>query len=170
MGKVIVLPIHHVHELISVRILGMAFPAISQLGNNPFFQTAFEQHSVEVSSFGFYLAKNNSELHLGGPDYGLIEAGSIESYPLSSDHGFWQIGNAHITINGEQVVDNFETIIDSGTTIMFGPPDQVATAYSNVPGSKLIDDMNGLYEFPCDSVPSVSFAWGGREWAITADK
>lgn len=148
----------------------MAFPAISQLGKNPFFQTAVEQHSVEVSSFGFYLARNNSELHLGGPDYSLIEAGSIESHPLSSDRGFWEIGNAHITVNGKQAVDNFETIIDSGTTIMFGPPDQVAMAYSNVPGSKLIDDMNGLYEFPCDSIPNVSFAWGGREWAITANK
>lgn len=152
------------------RILGMAFPAISQFGHSPFFQTALQQHSVEVSSFGFYLAKTGSELHFGGPDSGLI-TGSIESHPLSSNRGFWQIGNAHININGKEAVAKFETVMDSGTTIILGPPDQVASVYSNIPGSKLSDSMTGLYEFPCDSVPSVSFGWGGgREWAVTADK
>ena len=147
----------------------MAFPALSQLGRNPFFQTAWHQHSVEGPSFGFYLASTNSELHLGRPDDSLF-TGSIEWHPLSSDRGFWQIGNAHITVNGKQVEANFETIIDSGTTAMIGPPDRVASVYKHVPGSKQFDPTIGLYEFPCDSIPNVSFGWGGREWAVTADK
>ena len=151
------------------RIIGMAFPAISQFGHRPFFQTALQQRSVQVSSFGFYLATAGSELHIGGPNNGLF-TGSIESHPLSSDRGFWQIGNAHITVNGKQAVAKFETVIDSGTTIILGPRDQVASVYSNVPGSKLFDPTTGLYEFPCESVPSVSFGWGGREWAVTAEK
>ena len=148
----------------------MAFPVISQLAHDPFFQTASEQHSVSLSSFAFYLASTNSELHLGGPDSNLF-TGSIETHPLSTDRGFWQIGNAHIDVNGNRVaLRGLETIIDSGTSIIVGPTDQVAEFYQQVPGSNLFDSTNGFYEFPCGSVPNVAFGWGGREWAVTADK
>ncbi|KAF8626441.1 hypothetical protein AX15_004875 [Amanita polypyramis BW_CC] len=150
-------------------ILGLGFPAISQLRHNPFFLTASEQGTVSPSSFAFYLSSNNSELHLGGPNSGLF-TGSIEAHGLSVDRGFWQIGNAHINLNGQQAVLNgLETIIDTGTSIIVAPPDEAASFYGQVPGSSLFDKTNGLYEFPCNSVPEVSFGWGGREWIVTAD-
>lgn len=47
---------------------------------------------------------------------------------------------------------------------------QVKTFYSKVPGAKIFDSENGLYSFPCSSVPVVSFSWGGAKWPITAAK
>lgn len=40
-------------------------------------------------------------------------------------------------------VAGLQTIIDSGTTIMYGPPDAVQILYSKIPGSALVDSVNG---------------------------
>ncbi|KIL59543.1 hypothetical protein M378DRAFT_26952 [Amanita muscaria Koide BX008] len=147
-------------------ILGLAFRSLSNINQNPFFNTAFEQGTVASNSFGLKLATSGSELFLGGANNNLY-TGSIESHSISSSSGFWQIGGASAYVNGNQAVSGFETVIDSGTTIMYGPPSDVKTFYSNVPGSTLFDSENGFYSFSCDSVPSVSFSWGGKNWAIS---
>ncbi|KIL56219.1 hypothetical protein M378DRAFT_194361 [Amanita muscaria Koide BX008] len=145
-------------------VLGLAFPALSNLNQNPFFNTAFSQGAVASNSFGFKLAASGSKLFLGGANSNLYSS-STESHSISSSSsGVWQIGGASISVNGNQVVSGFETIIDSGTTIMYGSPSDVKTFYSKVPGSTFI----GYYSFPCDSVPSVSFSWGGKNWAISS--
>ena len=61
-------------------------------------------------------------------------------------------------------------IIDSGTTIMYGPPEDVETFYASVPGASLYDSENGLYQFPCNNVPDVAFSWGGQAWNVSADR
>lgn len=53
---------------------------------------------------------------------------------------------------------------------MYGPPSQVKKLYEAIPDSALFDAENGFYSFPCSSVPSVSFSWGGENWDISADK
>ena len=147
----------------------MAFPSISELHGMPFLQTAVQQQSMNPS-FAFYLASTNSEVHLGGTNPAFF-TGPIESHPLSANTGLWQIGDAHFNVNGNHsVISGFQTIIDSGTTLMFGPPKDVANVYSHVPGSRLLDEQNGFYEFPCENVPTVSFNWGGRDWAITPEE
>jgi cathepsin D len=164
----------------------MAFPAISNLHQPPFFQTASSQGSVSPSSFAFFLSSNNSELHLGGTNTSLY-TGSIEYHTIvntsssnshspssaSSQPTFWKISDASINVNSSQgVVTSFDTIIDSGTTIMLGPPDAVNDVYAAVPDSEVFDETNGLYAFPCDAVPEVSFMWGdsGNNWVISSDK
>ena len=64
---------------------------------------------------------------------------------------------------------NIQSIIDSGTTLIYGPPDQVATLYKSIPGAKAFDDQ-GFYSFPCNHVPNnVAFSWGGgKSWTISA--
>lgn len=147
----------------------MAFPAISNLKQNPFFETAFSQGSVSPESFSFKLASTNSELHLGGANDSLF-TGSIEPHPLSSSNGFWQIGGATISVDGDSAVSAFHTIIDSGTTIMYGLPSAVREVYAKVPGSQLFDSTNGFYSFPCASVPKIAFNWGGQDWTISSEK
>ena len=55
---------------------------------------------------------------------------------------------------------------------MLGPPDAVNDVYAAVPDSEVFDETNGLYAFPCDAVPEVSFMWGdsGNNWVISSDK
>ncbi|KAI0769774.1 protease [Trametes elegans] len=148
-------------------ILGLAYPAISNLGQSPFFNTAISQKQVKTGVFAFKLAKSGSELYLGGTDSSLY-TGSIEYHAVTGS-GFWQISGAKIQVGSKTVQSNFQTIIDSGTTIIYGPPSQVATFYKSIPGSKIYDSDNGFYSFPCSSVPSnVAFSWGGKTWTISA--
>ncbi|KAI0355632.1 acid protease [Trametes cingulata] len=148
-------------------ILGMAFPALSRLRQSPFFNTAKTQGAVKNGVFAFKLASSGSELYLGGTDTSLY-SGSIEYHSVTGS-GFWQIPNAKLYLGSKTLQSGFQTIIDSGTTIIYGPPNQVAAFYKNIPGSKLYDQQTGLYSFPCSSVPSnVAFSWGGKKWTISA--
>lgn len=135
---------------------------------SPFFNTLFSQGAVANNVFGFKLAKAKSELYLGGTDIALY-TGAIEYHAVTGS-GFWQASGASALVNGKAVVSSFQTIIDSGTTLMYGPPANVATFYKAVPGSKVYDKNNGYYSFPCKSAPSVAFSWGGNKWAVSAAK
>ncbi|KAH9895126.1 acid protease [Cubamyces lactineus] len=148
-------------------ILGLAFPAISNLRQSPFFNSAKSQGAVKNGVFAFKLAKSGSELYLGGTDTSLY-SGSIESHSVTGS-GFWQLGNAKLSVGTKTIESGVQTIIDSGTTIIYGPPSQVSAFYKSIPNSKVYDSENGFYSFPCSSVPSnVAFSWGGQQWTISA--
>ncbi|EIW62808.1 acid protease [Trametes versicolor FP-101664 SS1] len=149
-------------------ILGLAYPAISNLNESPFFNTAFSQGAVTSNVFGFKLASSGSELYLGGTDSKLY-TGAIEYHSIDTSTGFWQLTGAKALVGSTTANSGFETIIDSGTTIMYGPPSAVKTFYSKVSGSAVYDSSEGYYSFPCSSPPSVSFSWGGKSWTISAD-
>ncbi|TFK45663.1 acid protease [Heliocybe sulcata] len=149
-------------------ILGLAYPAISNLGEDPFFNTAYSQGAVSRDIFGFRLASSGSELYLGGTDSAMY-SGSIEYHSVDTSTGFWQARGASAHVGSTTAVSGFETIIDSGTTIMYGPPSAIRTFYSRISGSRVYDSENGYYSYPCNSAPSVSFSWGGKNWAISAD-
>ncbi|KAI0366737.1 protease [Pilatotrama ljubarskyi] len=148
-------------------LLGLAYPAISNLHQSPFFNTAKSQGAVKNGVFGIKLAKTGSELFLGNTDSSLY-SGSIE-YHTVKGAGFWQIGGASVRVGSQTPVSGFQTIIDSGTTIIYGPPNAVKTFYESIPNSKVYDQTNGFYSFPCNAVPSnVGFNWGGKTWNISA--
>ncbi|KAJ3489352.1 hypothetical protein NLI96_g2180 [Meripilus lineatus] len=147
-------------------ILGLAYESISSLQASPYFQTAFAQKAVPRNEFAFKLAAQGSELFLGGTNSKLF-TGTIEYHPVKSSTGFWQIGGASIQQGGTTILSEFDTVIDSGTTIMYGPPDQVRKFYSSIAGSELYDESMGFYSFPCKSIPEVAFSWGGQAWGIT---
>ncbi|CCM03103.1 uncharacterized protein FIBRA_05223 [Fibroporia radiculosa] len=148
---------------VSDGLMGMSWPGISQLNADPYFFTAVSQHAVPQGEFGFYLAPSGSELYLGGTDSGHY-TGDLEYHDLVSTRGFWQIGGATALVNGQPVVFGFETIIDSGTTLMYGPPDAVDQVYQSVDGAVSLG--NGNYVVPCDSFPALAFSWGGKAFDI----
>lgn len=150
-------------------LLGLALPAISNLGHDPFFYTAIAQKTANEGRFGFKLAKSGSELFIGGTNTALY-SGSIEYHPLSTTNGFWQIGGASVSIGGQPALsDAFDTIIDSGSTIVTAPQAAADAFWQNVQGASLFDQSQGLYSYPCSSPPQVSFNWGGQDWQISAD-
>ncbi|KAJ6536359.1 acid protease [Mycena capillaripes] len=149
-------------------ILGLAFPAISNLNENPFFVTANDAGSTDANQFGFYLASSGSELYLGGTN-GDLYSGDIEFNSVDSSGGFWQATGAKAKVGSTTAVTGFDTIIDSGTTLAYGPPAAVKKLFAKVSGSKVYDSTNGYYSYPCASPPTISFNWGGSDWAISAD-
>ncbi|KAI0632403.1 acid protease [Trametes polyzona] len=149
-------------------LLGLGYPALSQLNNNPFFFTAVEQSAVPKGEFAFKLAKTGSELFIGGTNEKLY-SGDIEFHDLSSTIGYWMIGGGSVSINGKKAVSGFETIIDSGSTIMTAPQSAATSFWKQVKGAKVFDQESGMYSYPCDSAPKVTFSWGGKSWSISAD-
>ena len=154
----------------------MAFPAISNLNHTPFFQHAIQQNQVASSVFALYLTESGSELHLGGTN-SQHYSGPIEYHPVlnmevngTSEIALWLLGEAEVGVNGKSApLSPFKTIIDSGTSLMYGPPDEVEKVYAQVEGSQpLTDKLEGFYSFPCDNVPRISFKWGsGKAWTIS---
>ncbi|KAI0769926.1 acid protease [Fomes fomentarius] len=149
-------------------LLGLGLPQISNLGHDPFFYTAVAQDTAPEGVFSFKLDQSGSELFIGGTNEDLY-TGDIEYHTLSSDNGFWQIGGASVTVDGSTAASSFETIIDSGSTIITAPTSAAKTFWAKVSGSKVYDSEQGLYEYPCDSPPDVAFSWGGKSWSISAD-
>lgn len=136
---------------------------------NPFFNTAMSQGVASAGSFGFKLASTGSELFLGGTDTSKY-SGSVEFHEIDTSTGFWQATGAKAIAGSKTAVSNFDTIIDSGTTIMYGPPSAVKSFYKAISGSGVYDSSEGYYYYPCDSLPTVGFSWGGKTWAISSDK
>ncbi|KAI0743533.1 acid protease [Daedaleopsis nitida] len=146
-------------------VLGLAFPEISNLHQSPFLTTAKAQGAVKAGVFAFKLDASGSELYLGGTNPKLYK-GAIEYHPVVGA-GFWQIGGMEVE-NGDQVIaSGAQAIVDSGTSIIYGPPASVAALYETIPESRVYDSANGLYEFPCAAVPAdFGFSWGGKTWTI----
>ncbi|KAI0688123.1 acid protease [Cytidiella melzeri] len=148
-------------------ILGLAFPSLSNLGENPFFNTLISEGKVTSGVFGFKLASTGSTLFLGGTDTSKY-TGSIEYHSVDTSTGFWQATGAKAVVGSSAAVSNFDTVIDSGTTIIYGPPSAVKTFYSKIEGSKVYDESEGYYEYPCSTTESVGFSWGGKTWTVSA--
>ncbi|KAI0724993.1 aspartic peptidase domain-containing protein [Fomitopsis betulina] len=145
-------------------LMGMAFPALSNLDANPFFWTALKQGAVSSGEFGFYLADSDSELYLGGSDESKY-SGTPEFSTLTSSSGFWQIGGASLIINNKTLESGFDTIIDSGTTLMYGPPKAVSSAFEKASAQSL---GSGVYGFDCNDFPTVEVSWGGNTYDISS--
>jgi len=150
-------------------ILGLAFPSLSKTGHDPFFTAANSQGAVQSNQFSFYLADENSELYLGGTNSDHY-TGDFENYDVVKDKGYWTLGDASVSVNGQNVVTGAKTIIDSGTSIIYGPPAAVKELYGKVEGNGTYDEARGLYSYPCKNPPKITFNWGGKEWEISGDK
>jgi cathepsin D len=156
----------------------MAFPSVSNIGKATFFLNAILQRKVPSPIFGFYLAKNGSELHLGGTNSDLY-SGPIEYHPVidmnvgnKTETAHWMLGGAEVYANGKNAKLSFKTIIDSGTSVMYGPPAQVEKLYQQIKGYQALSSpYNGYFAFPCKNMPKISFSWDGKkEWTINEEE
>ncbi|KAF7341735.1 Acid protease [Mycena sanguinolenta] len=148
-------------------ILGLAFPAISQLNQSPFFITAHTEKKVKKNQFGFVLGTSGSELYLGGTDTTKYKGG-LEFHPIDSSSGFWLVPGASAKVNNAVAIAGFETVIDSGTTLMYAPFNDAAAVYAQMPGGAVFDAANGLFEYTCNPQPKVAFNWGGKDWVVSS--
>ncbi|TBU40376.1 acid protease [Dichomitus squalens] len=150
-------------------ILGLGYPLLSNIQKPPFVNSAKAQGVIRQAAFGFKLSKVGSELYIGGTDKTQY-TGDVEYHNVVGNTGYWQIGGGQLTIGSKIVSTGIKTVIDSGTTLIYGPPDAVAKLYASIPGSSMHGANTGFYSFPCDKVPSnVAFSWGGKQWTISAE-
>lgn len=129
----------------------MAFPSASTFDATPFFQTLVDQGDLPTNSFGIYLAKNGSELYLGGTNNKLYK-GDFTYVPVTNvvrlcevdprfddnNHTFqgqWETFSDALYLNGQQIAGSKDSVIDSGTSLIIGDNKSVTAFYAQIPGS-----------------------------------
>lgn len=147
-------------------IMGMGYESISTLKEKPFFQSLMQDGAVAKPQFSFSLNSggNDSELYLGGANSNKY-SGDLEWHDVLSE-SYWVLeGDAFVDNN--KANEDFYAIIDTGTTVVVAPPTEAEEFWSKVPDSEPY--AGGYYTFPCNSVPDVSFSFGGKKWEMDAD-
>ncbi|KAI0037070.1 acid protease [Vararia minispora EC-137] len=145
-------------------LMGMGFPSISVYGANPVFQTLVASGVITEPVFSFKLATEGSELFIGGTDANLF-TGNF-TFVNVTQQGYWQVEMDALTVNGQNVIPIAQTssIIDTGTTLIVGDTQTVATAYRSIQGAT--DNGDGTYTVPCNATPNLSLTFGGRSFSV----
>ncbi|KAM5248032.1 cathepsin D [Ctenodactylus gundi] len=155
-------------------ILGMAYPRISVNNVLPVFDNLMQQKLVEKNIFSFYLnrdpnAQPGGELMLGGIDSKYYK-GSF-SYLNVTRRAYWQIHMDQLEAkNGLTLCKGgCEAIVDTGTSLIVGPVDEVKELQKAIGAVPLIQ---GEYMIPCEkvsSLPAVTLTLGGKGYTLTSE-
>ncbi|KAH7912653.1 aspartic peptidase domain-containing protein [Hygrophoropsis aurantiaca] len=149
-------------------LMGMGFKAIAEYNTNPVFQTLAAQQQTTEPVFAFKLAKQGSELFLGGTNSDLY-TGEF-TYVNVTTRGYWEVVLDAVSADNTTVAKNLDSIIDTGTTLIIGDPTNVAAFYTAVGGKSAASTVGeGYYTFPCSKVPQASLTFGGKSFAISAE-
>lgn len=98
-------------------------------------------------------------MSIGGLNTSLFQ-GEINWVARTGDRGYWAIPLRNVNINGNSLEGMIasEAVIDSGTSLLAGPPADVARIYAQIDGSRpvVLDGQGGFY-----SCRSISLYLGG---------
>lgn len=141
----------------------MGFKSISDYNADPFFQTLVANDAVSDAVFGFKLSSSGAELYLGGTNSDLA-SGDFTYVPVTQE-GYWQVDMDGFSVGGSQAVSSTSAIIDTGTTLIVGDSQSVASAYESISGAQ--DNGDGTYTVDCDLDTDISITFGGQDFTIS---
>ncbi|KAJ6591613.1 aspartic peptidase domain-containing protein [Mycena vulgaris] len=164
-------------------LLGLAWQAIASSGATPFWQTLASGDSWDSPLMAFQLTRflnqsQSQDLEAGGSfTMGFVNSslytGDIEYIDMpTSTNTYWLLPITAITVQGNSIAVDSGTAsyaaIDTGTTLVGGPADQIANIYAQIPGSQAgTGNYDGYYLYPCDTSVTVALSFGGKSWAIS---
>jgi cathepsin D len=141
--------------------MGLAWDTISSTQSTPFWQSLATANQLTTPEMAFWLKRlkgtsaaqeaPGGEFTLGGVNNTLFQ-GDVEFLDLEGGQpSFWLLKVAALSVNGQatQVTsgDSALAAIDTGTTLIGGPSNDVKAFWSAVPGSAPIQDMPGYFSF-----------------------
>jgi cathepsin D len=160
-------------------LMGLGWGTIASSGATPMWETLAKgsQWSEPVMSFfltrfidlegakaqepggEFMMGGTNTDLYTGDIDYVNIPSGQ-ESY--------WLIPLTGISVNGASVLSgSVNAAIDTGTTLVGGPTDAIASIFAQIPNSQAgTGDLAGYYLYPCSTSVTVTMTYSSRTWTI----
>ncbi|XP_059007458.1 cathepsin D [Mustela lutreola] len=155
-------------------ILGMAYPRISVNNVLPVFDNLMQQKLVEKNIFSFYLnrdpgAQPGGELMLGGTDSKYYK-GPL-SYLNVTRKAYWQVHMEQVDVGSSLTLckGGCEAIVDTGTSLIVGPVDEVRELQKAIGAVPLIQ---GEYMIPCEKVstlPEVTLKLGGKPYKLSSE-
>jgi len=146
-------------------ILGLGWPTIAVDGITPVMQRMADERIIDSYVFAFYLqsdTEKTGKLTLGG--YDKSKAPTISWVPVSQEN-YWSVNMQKLSFGGVVATNVTWAIVDSGTSILVGPTDDVA-AIAKQFGATYI--TNGEYQVDCDAtLPDMEVTLGSGEHAVT---
>lgn len=168
-------------------ILGLGWQALASSGATPFWQSLYEGNAWDEPLMGFYLTRfqnasrgsseepggvftmgtTNTSLYTGQIDYQNVQS-------LQNVLSYWTLPLTSLTVNSGSVTlpsgSSSLAAIDTGTTLIGGPAEQVAALYALIPGSSAgTGNLEGYYVYPCSTTVNVALSFGGQTWPISSD-
>jgi len=155
----------------------LAWTQLAQTGADAWWLTLAKGGAWTQPLFAFYLARfaddakaGASESQGGNMDIGFtnttVYTGDIDYTPLSSQ-SYWLIPLVNIVIGGKTTAVGTQAAIDTGTSLIGGPPSLMASLYAQIPGATLgTGALSAYYLYPCSTDVQVSMTFGTKTWSI----
>jgi len=129
-------------------ILGLAWPTIAVDGIVPPMQALYDAHQLDENVFAFLLQKDPSEtgeLTIGG--YNSKYVNNPVWANLKSEN-YWTVDMKGLSFGGVSATTVPNAIVDSGTSLIVGPKDDVAKVAKQMGATTV---AAGEYEVDCDA-------------------
>jgi hypothetical protein len=149
-------------------ILGLAFPVLSVNKVPTAFQNLLEQSLIPQGQFAFYLGNSRT-------DFGELTLGGVNTKHYTGDitwvnlkaATYWEIDLSGLTVGTTSYVSsNVNAIVDSGTSILTGPSEVVASIAKSLGAKEIIA---GEYMLACkyDTLPNMDFLIDGKTYSLS---
>jgi len=152
-------------------LMGLGFKSISQYQIPTPFESMIDQKLIDEPVFSFYLqndASQTGELVLGGIDKSHY-TGELVDVPLTSET-YWEVSLDGVKYGDSTVVSSAQkAIIDSGTSLLAGPPDAIKAIAEKAGATSL---MGKEYTIDCSkkaSLPNLDVTLGGKAFTLTPE-
>jgi len=145
-------------------ILGLGWDRISVDGVKTPFHNLVDQGQLADQVFAFYLGNNApGALVLGGTDKSHY-TGDFTYVPLKSED-YWRVALDDVKVDGTSMSSTKTAIVDSGTSLLAGPKDDVAAIAKKIGATSV---LNKEYTIDCSKGgPDISFTLGGKDYSFT---
>merc|ERR1711871_619354 len=144
-------------------ILGLGWDRISVDGVKTPFHNLVDQGQLADQVFAFYLGNNApGALVLGGTDKSHY-TGDFTYVPLKSED-YWRVALDDVKVDGTSMSSTKTAIVDSGTSLLAGPKDDVAAIAKKIGATSV---LNKEYTIDCSKGgPDISFTLGGKDYTF----
>ncbi|KAF4971017.1 hypothetical protein FZEAL_9939 [Fusarium zealandicum] len=148
-------------------ILGLA---MNEGANANFLNAVKESNVLDKNMFCIALNRasdgtNEGEISFGSPNPEKY-TGKI-SYTSVGKEDDWAIEMDDMGYNGKKAgVGGIRSFIDTGTSFMFGPKENVKKLHSVIPGAESSDETT--YKVPCDSNGNLTVTFSGVDYVISS--
>lgn len=149
-------------------ILGVS---MSRGATDNFLNVINASKALKSNIFSVALSRNSDGPNTGEVTFGGIDAskhtGEISYTPVSSSAGGdWAIPLDDMAYDGKKAgIKGRLAYIDTGTSYMFGPPEDVALLHKLIPGAKSKDGF--LYTVPCNTDKALTVIFSGVAYTLS---
>jgi len=163
-------------------LMGLGWQSLSSSGSVPFWQSLYQANALDEPLMAFYLTRfvnqsNAQDLEPGGvftlgATNTSLYTGEID-YQTVDTTAYWTLTLSNLTVNSNSVTlpsgtSSLQAAIDTGTTLVGGPADQISNLYAQIPGSAAgTGNYQGYYTYPCSTTVNVAMSFGGKSWSIS---